>query len=134
MKHFIALLNAILYCFTFVSLLYFINLNITVIENPGNDIFNYDFYQETDYLYKDLNGPINQSLMKFRTFVFIMLSINTFFYLFKTIFEISVGISKITNYLELCNLAFLTVGLVTKFAGIGLRTYTIDSAKNDNSD
>ena len=53
--------------------------------------------------------------------------IHCLLYLIKILFELSLGISRITNFLELLNLGTLLVIAVTKYVEVGLKsTFMID--------
>lgn len=50
----------------------------------------------------------------------VLLLANIAVFAFKVVLEIGMGISKITNFLEICNLFVLVVALLCKLANIAL--------------
>lgn len=59
--------------------------------------------------------------------------IHCLLYLIKILFELSLGISRITNFLELLNLGTLLVIVVTKYVEVGLKSnFEIDFANTQN--
>lgn len=92
-----------------------------LIETPGNNVFTSHFKVQTAYLTIGPNNDITGRNDIFSIIVDAILLSNVFIFAAKIIVELSIGVNKITNIVEMVNLTLL---LFTFFIGFTLQGLT----------
>lgn len=72
-------------------------------ENPGNGIFSYSSNLQSAISYEDYTNP---SWKKFVIAIYSLLLFNVIVFAAKIFFELSLGLNRITNTIEVLNLVF----------------------------